>query len=72
VDHYTIAAAVAAAATAARGLAAVWVQRYRVRQDARADQIRHLPPGSRFWDLNEGVLIEIGDNIDRGESADRV
>lgn len=37
------------------------VQRQRAREEARADHIRNLGPGSRLIDLGEnGILIELG------------
>jgi len=48
-------------------------QRHRAREEARADHVRNLGPGSRLLDLGEGgILIEICRNppTDQGNHAD--
>ena len=72
VEHVSTAAAVIAAAAAIiRSLAAAWVRCCRIREQARAERVRHLPPDSRMWDLGEhGLFVEVGGECDRGERAD--
>ena len=71
-DQVSTAAAITAAVAAIiRSLSAAWVQRYRIREEARAERVRHLPPGSRLWDFGDGaLLIEVADDPGRGERAD--
>lgn len=49
------------------------VQRQRAREEARADHVRNLGPGSRVLDLGEnGILIEFGAEASsiRGDRVD--
>lgn len=59
------ASTVTAVTGAVLALAGSWfrarIQRHRAREEARADHVRNLGPGSRLVDLGEnGILIEFG------------
>ena len=52
--------AVVSTVTAASAGASAWLQA-RAREQARGEQLRELPPGSRVIDLGEhGIVVEVG------------
>ncbi|WP_271216606.1 hypothetical protein [Streptosporangium carneum] len=75
-DYAVLMASATATTGALCGLGGIWlrgrIQRHRLREEARRDHVRRLPPGSRLLDLGRhGVIIEVG-GAERGlrSSAD--
>ncbi|MEU7864216.1 hypothetical protein [Nonomuraea sp. NPDC049141] len=64
-DYATVAASATAIAGTLCGLGGIWlrgrIHRHRLREEARRDHVRKLPPGSRLLDLGRhGMIIDVG------------